>query len=112
MLTLFCVVVGEGSAFPVKIAADESIGILKEMIREKNPSTIKCDAKDLQLYLALKNNEWLSDDADLAAVASGNTDAYIRDRKPLDARLLLSAFFLEETILHLAPTYWMFMFWL
>ncbi|CAK4181551.1 unnamed protein product [Aphanomyces euteiches] len=48
MLTLFCVVVGEGRPFPVEIDADKSVGILKKKIKEE----IKYDgrADELQLY--------------------------------------------------------------
>ncbi|CAK5131273.1 unnamed protein product, partial [Aphanomyces euteiches] len=50
MPTLYCIVVGEGSPFPVEIEDDNSVGILKDKIREKNKSTITCDAKELVLY--------------------------------------------------------------
>ncbi|KAH9140397.1 hypothetical protein AeRB84_015367, partial [Aphanomyces euteiches] len=50
MLTLFCVVVGEGRPFPVEIDGDKTIGILKDKIKEKNKNTITCDAKELELY--------------------------------------------------------------
>ncbi|EEY69586.1 Crinkler (CRN) family protein, partial [Phytophthora infestans T30-4] len=55
MVTLYCVVVGvAGSAFPVDIDENKSVGHLKDAIKEKNASTITCDAKNLQLFLAKK----------------------------------------------------------
>ncbi|KAH9110698.1 hypothetical protein AeMF1_007775 [Aphanomyces euteiches] len=59
MLTLVCVVVGDGSPFPVEIDADQSVGDLKDKIKATNPNSILCVAKDLDLYLALKDNAWL-----------------------------------------------------
>ncbi|KAH9139077.1 hypothetical protein AeRB84_016636, partial [Aphanomyces euteiches] len=52
MLTLFCVVVGEGKPFSIDIDAGKTVDHLKDKIEEKNKNTITCDAKDLQLYLA------------------------------------------------------------
>eukprot|EP00644_Phytophthora_capsici_P015187 jgi/Phyca11/530721/estExt2_fgenesh1_pm.C_PHYCAscaffold_750003 len=53
MVKLFCAIVGvAGSAFPVTIDEGQSVGDLKEAIQVKNRETIKCDAKDLQLFLA------------------------------------------------------------
>ncbi|EEY52986.1 Crinkler (CRN) family protein [Phytophthora infestans T30-4] len=62
MVTLYCVVVGvAGSAFPVDIDENKSVGHLKYAIKEKNASTITCDAKNLQLFLAKAGgNAWLS----------------------------------------------------
>ncbi|EEY65423.1 crinkler (CRN) family protein [Phytophthora infestans T30-4] len=62
MVTLYCVVVGvAGSAFPVDIDENKSVGHLKDAIKEKNASTITCDAKNLQLFLAKAGgNAWLS----------------------------------------------------
>ena len=48
MLKLFCVVVGEGRPFPVDIAAAETVGDLKEKIKEKIKYDGRADA--LQLY--------------------------------------------------------------
>jgi hypothetical protein len=61
MVKLYCVVVGvTGSAFPLYIDASLSVGDLKEAIKMKNPSTMKCDAYKLQLYLAKKGNAWIT----------------------------------------------------
>ncbi|EEY67520.1 Crinkler (CRN) family protein, partial [Phytophthora infestans T30-4] len=62
MVTLYCVVVGvAGSAFPVDIDENKSVGHLKDAIKEKNASTITCDAMNLQLFLAKAGgNAWLS----------------------------------------------------
>ncbi|KAF0729067.1 hypothetical protein Ae201684P_003566 [Aphanomyces euteiches] len=59
MLTLFCLVVGERTPFSVDVAANETVGDLKKMIKEENSNTLTCDAKELQLYLALKGHAWL-----------------------------------------------------
>jgi len=62
MLTLVCAVVGEGRPFPVEIDAEKIVGILKKKIKEEKSSSISCDADALELYLALKNGVWLSDE--------------------------------------------------
>jgi hypothetical protein len=60
MLKLFCVIVGaKGSPFPVDIAVDETVGDLKKKMKQENLNTITCDAKDLELYLALKDGAWV-----------------------------------------------------
>ncbi|KAH9085618.1 hypothetical protein Ae201684P_005324 [Aphanomyces euteiches] len=52
MPKLFCIVVGhEGSPFPVDVAAEETVGDLKDKIKEKK-KMITCDADELELYLA------------------------------------------------------------
>jgi len=56
MLKLFCVVVGEGRPFSVKIAADETVDDFKKKIKGEKPESIHCDADRLKLYLALKND--------------------------------------------------------
>ncbi|CAK4307238.1 unnamed protein product, partial [Aphanomyces euteiches] len=48
MLTLFCVVVGEGRPFPVDVAADATVGDLKKKIKEEKE--YKFPADELQLY--------------------------------------------------------------
>ncbi|KAH9102201.1 hypothetical protein AeMF1_021196 [Aphanomyces euteiches] len=60
MLTLLCVVVGEGRPFSVKIAADQSVGHLKDKIKGK--IDYDGDAKDLDLYLAKTGGAWLDTD--------------------------------------------------
>ncbi|CAK4095628.1 unnamed protein product [Aphanomyces euteiches] len=50
MLTLVCVVVGEGRPFSVEIDAEKLVDVLKDKIKEKNKNTITCDAKYLELY--------------------------------------------------------------
>ncbi|CAK4697830.1 hypothetical protein LEN26_012182 [Aphanomyces euteiches] len=51
MLTVVCVVVGEGRPFPVEIEAEKIVGILKNMIKEKKQDIITFDADKLELYL-------------------------------------------------------------
>ena len=62
MLNLFCVVIGEGSVFSVKIDADEAVDHLKKKIKEEKSQSIHCDADGLQLYLACKDDAWLKND--------------------------------------------------
>ena len=50
---LFCFVLGddEESVFPVEIAKDKNVGILKDEIKKKNPRALNAvDAKDLDLW--------------------------------------------------------------
>ncbi|KAF0713451.1 Aste57867_4323 [Aphanomyces stellatus] len=49
-ITLYCVVVSEGSVFPVKILAHETVATLKDLIKGKKPQSIACDADRLELY--------------------------------------------------------------
>ncbi|KAH9148729.1 hypothetical protein AeRB84_008020, partial [Aphanomyces euteiches] len=105
MLKLFCVVVGEGRPFPVDIAADATVGDLKEKIKEKKPNSIRCDADALRLYLALKgglqlkDGAWLSDeDPDLEGLsqpAEGNTvlSKYVNEERKMKETKKLSKFF-------------------
>jgi len=62
MVTLVCVIVGEGRPFPVEIDAEKLVGILKDMIKEKNKNTITCDAKELELYHTSKGNTEFDED--------------------------------------------------
>ncbi|KAH9104559.1 hypothetical protein LEN26_015021 [Aphanomyces euteiches] len=48
MVTLVCVVVGEGIPFPIDIAADQLVGHLKDKIKEKKE--YKFPADELELY--------------------------------------------------------------
>ncbi|KAL3664767.1 hypothetical protein V7S43_019067 [Phytophthora oleae] len=69
MVTLFCAIVGEqGSAFSVDIDTNKSVDHLKKAIKAEKPNKIKCDADELQLFLAKKDDVWL-DGAGAAAVA-------------------------------------------
>ncbi|KAG6623627.1 CRN-like protein [Phytophthora cinnamomi] len=71
LVALTCALVGNAGVFGVKIDDSAQVSELKDVVKGKNSSTIKCDAKDLQLFLA-KNDEgrgaWL-DGAGAAAVA-------------------------------------------
>ncbi|EGZ19156.1 hypothetical protein PHYSODRAFT_446796, partial [Phytophthora sojae] len=59
MVKLFCAVVGgKGGAFPVKIDASETVGDLKDAIRE-NPEFGFPKSK-LELFLAKKGDAWLN----------------------------------------------------
>ncbi|CAK4838236.1 unnamed protein product, partial [Aphanomyces euteiches] len=105
MLKLFCVVAGEGRPFSVKIDASETVDDLKKKIKEENKNTITCDAKDLQLYLALKgglqlkDGAWLSDeDPDMEGIsqpAEGNTvlPNYVNEERKMKGTKKLSKFF-------------------
>uniref|UniRef100_P0CV73 Crinkler effector protein 4 n=2 Tax=Phytophthora capsici TaxID=4784 RepID=CRN4_PHYCP len=67
-LSLQCAVVDQaGSSFDVEIDDSAKVSKLKKVIKEENPATITCDAKDLQLFLAKKDDAWL-DGAGAAAV--------------------------------------------
>jgi len=88
MLTLFCVVVGEGRPFSIKIDADETVDDLKKKIKEENPNTIQCDAKDLQLYLALKDGAWLGSKAsDVQVMKKGVVPETIQELMQEDMEL-------------------------
>jgi hypothetical protein len=84
-MKLFCAIVGAaGSAFPVDIDTSQSVGDLKEAIKEKNSMTIPRDSKDMKLFLAKKDKglgAWLTDDDSLDAVLqSGDVSSYVEMR--------------------------------
>ncbi|KAH9113037.1 hypothetical protein LEN26_010025 [Aphanomyces euteiches] len=98
MLSLICVVVGEGTPFVVDIEADQFVDHLQDKIKAKKSNTNHCDAYKLELYLALKGNAWLSDvDPDLAGLsndADGNTvlSNYINDENKMLATRKLNKY--------------------
>ncbi|KAG4036565.1 hypothetical protein PC123_g27866 [Phytophthora cactorum] len=63
MITLYCAVVGvAGSAFPVDIDENKSVGHLKDAIKEKKMYQFPAD--ELQLFLAKKGDgagAWLTE---------------------------------------------------
>ncbi|ETI53218.1 hypothetical protein L915_03694 [Phytophthora nicotianae] len=61
MVKLFCAVVGvAGSAVPITIDESETVDDLKKAIKEENKNEIRCDAKDLRLFLTKTDDgEWL-----------------------------------------------------
>ncbi|CAI5737062.1 unnamed protein product [Peronospora farinosa] len=63
MVKLFCVIVGvRGSAFPVNIDVNQSVGDLKDAIKAKNED-LQGPARNLQLFLAkITDGVWLKDD--------------------------------------------------
>ncbi|KAF0713297.1 Aste57867_4417 [Aphanomyces stellatus] len=77
MLTLYCVVVGEGRPFPVVIDAEKTVGILKDMIKEKIIYDGRADA--LELYLAFKDGAGLSSDVAKAMTLDGLQDFKMMD---------------------------------
>ena len=49
--TVFCISVDEGRAFPIKIEKNETIGWLREVIKEKEPKIFaNADSEYLDLY--------------------------------------------------------------
>ncbi|OWY96594.1 Crinkler (CRN) [Phytophthora megakarya] len=63
MLKLFCAIVGvSGSSFHVDIDENETVGDLKDAIKDKKPLTITCEADQLQLFLAkTTDGAWLTE---------------------------------------------------
>ncbi|KAE8894729.1 hypothetical protein PF003_g21307 [Phytophthora fragariae] len=51
-----------------------TVAILKKEIKNDNPATITGDAKDLQLYLAKKQDEWLPDNGALNTLLESEID--------------------------------------
>jgi hypothetical protein len=64
MLTLFFLVVGEGSVFPVEIDKGKTVGVLKKEIKKEKKLFSQYDADELTIYLAKKDDHWLSSDDD------------------------------------------------
>ncbi|KAG9415646.1 hypothetical protein AC1031_000029 [Aphanomyces cochlioides] len=73
------------------------------MIKKKE--SINCDADELELYLALKNRAWLSDeDADLEGLSQGNAvlASYIIEERKMKATKKLFKYFSDKA----SPTYY------
>jgi hypothetical protein len=88
MITIFCVVAGAGSVFPVDIGVTQTIGHLKEQIKEKKPNMIRFDADLLKLYLARDGGAWLnSNDDDIKALKRREVPDRIKNL--MQERLLL-----------------------
>ncbi|ETP25969.1 hypothetical protein F441_01219, partial [Phytophthora nicotianae CJ01A1] len=66
MVKLFCALVGvKGNAFSVTIDASESVDDLKKAIKKEKENKIKCDADELQLFLAREGDDkWLESSTD------------------------------------------------
>ncbi|POM71954.1 Crinkler (CRN) family protein [Phytophthora palmivora] len=60
-ISLKCVIVGHAGTFDVTIDDGKKVSVLKKVIKDENPATIKCDAKDLQLFLTKKDGAWLTE---------------------------------------------------
>ncbi|KAL3670320.1 hypothetical protein V7S43_004631 [Phytophthora oleae] len=60
MVTIFCAIPGPGSVFPVDIGTTQTVGHLKEKIKEEKPNVTRFDADMLKLYLAKDDGEWLN----------------------------------------------------
>lgn len=65
MLKLFCALIGQPSVFPINIEACESVGDVKDAIKEKKRRVVRCDADQIRLFVAKKNGgSWsMTDDA-------------------------------------------------
>uniref|UniRef100_M4C5N6 Crinkler effector protein N-terminal domain-containing protein n=1 Tax=Hyaloperonospora arabidopsidis (strain Emoy2) TaxID=559515 RepID=M4C5N6_HYAAE len=64
-VTLICAIVGlPQSVSAVKIDTNEVVGILKDAIKAENAAGVRCDARELRLFLAKKDGVWLRDDGD------------------------------------------------
>ncbi|KAG3105762.1 hypothetical protein PI124_g13832, partial [Phytophthora idaei] len=82
MVKLFCAIVGvAGSVFSVRVDEGDSVDDLKKEIKKDNPATIKCDSKNLQLFLAkTADGAWLpSNDPDVVAMRSGAVSEMVQN---------------------------------
>ncbi|KAF0683770.1 Aste57867_24195 [Aphanomyces stellatus] len=99
MLQLVLVVVGDNRPLVVEIEATSLVGVLQSKIKDAKTGSIRCDASHLELFLALKNNAWLSDnDPDLNGLsqpAEGNTvlPLYANDNKRMKTTVKLARYF-------------------
>lgn len=85
MLTLTCLVVGDGSVVGVKLDDKELVSILKNVIWNKKKKFQSYDEDELTLYLAKKNGningEWMQmGDPDINELSKTNVSKEIRDR--------------------------------
>ena len=64
-VSLICAIVGlPQSTFVVDIDTDRSVAHLKDAIKAENAAGVRCDARELRLFLAKKDGVWLRDDGD------------------------------------------------
>lgn len=68
-----------GNAFSVKIDDHKTVSDLQEEIKKKKPTTIKCDADELRLYLAVRNGMWLADASDDVELLSQGNINHVQD---------------------------------
>jgi hypothetical protein len=89
--TLYCVVEGESTSFPVEISADKSIGQLKDAIKLKSANEFRdVDAKQLTLW---KVSIPATDDEEIISLDNVSSG----DKKKLGpARASLSSVFPQE----------------
>lgn len=86
--TLFCVLLGENSPFAVEIAKDETVDILKKLIKkEKEPKLNHIDADELTLYKV----EILDDDY----LVENTTQRMLEGLSPLKPTLELVDYFTD-----------------
>ncbi|KAG2949993.1 hypothetical protein PC117_g4814 [Phytophthora cactorum] len=79
VVSLQCVIAGQaGSSFDVEIDDAAKVSKLKDAIKAKNSSTITCDAKDLQLFLAKTGDAWLTE-KDVKKGVSDTSDLELLD---------------------------------
>ncbi|KAE8959017.1 hypothetical protein PR003_g32264, partial [Phytophthora rubi] len=74
-----CAVIGEGSVISIIIEDWKTVALLKKAIKDEKPNKIKCDAKDLQLFLTKKGDgKWLDEAAAEAAALDwrGNSQGF------------------------------------
>ncbi|KUF91160.1 hypothetical protein AM588_10009662 [Phytophthora nicotianae] len=78
MKALVCMVIGDRSVFVMGIDERKKVGILKDMIKEKNSYSLP--GKDLTLYLAKKgSNRFKTDDPDVLQFKEGVVTTVISD---------------------------------
>ncbi|KAE9357328.1 hypothetical protein PR003_g1827, partial [Phytophthora rubi] len=60
-ISLKCAIVGQPGTFDVTTDDGKKVSVLKKEIKSDNSTTITCDTKDLKLFLAKKDGEWMRD---------------------------------------------------
>ncbi len=78
MIKLFCAVVGDGSVFPVDIDVGQTVGDLKEKVKEKKQYAFPAD--ELTLYLAKKDDgKWLAYTSEEVAALENGDASLVQD---------------------------------
>jgi serine/threonine-protein kinase RIO1 len=91
MIKLFCAVVGDGSVFPVDIDASETVGDLKDAVKEKQGYDFA--ASKLTLYLAKKEDgAWLIDDDNLETLLQMDVNDVCRQYMKMKAARRIRSF--------------------
>ncbi|KAL0586132.1 hypothetical protein ABG067_004225 [Albugo candida] len=79
-MLLVCMLVGvAGNVFSVEADDHKIVDTVKDEIKKKKPNAVKCDADELELYLAKRNGVWLTYASDDVEWLSEGETTHVQD---------------------------------